>query len=104
MEAPGLGTKAPGEVRRLDERPSEIFVAILDIAFAFLLAIAGVHAVDAARVGRKVADVREPFDRTGFQNNDGGERLADARHAGQETVLRSGLDAFLQMLFEQIDL
>src|ERR1700738_3423215 len=50
VETLGLGAKAPGEVRRLDERPSEIFVAVLNVAFAFLLAIAGVHAVDAARV------------------------------------------------------
>jgi hypothetical protein len=37
--------------------------------------------------GRKVAEVGEPTDRTGFQKNDGGERLADAWHAGQEAVL-----------------
>ncbi len=104
MEAPGLGTKAPGEVRRLDERPSEIFVAVLDVAFAFLLAIAGVHAVDAARVGREVADVGEPIDRAGFQKNDGSERLADPWHAGQQAILRTGLDAFLQALLKKLDL
>lgn len=104
MEALGLGAKAPGEVRRLDEGPGEILVAVLDVAFAFLLAIAGEHAVDAARVGRKVADVGKPIDRTGLQNNDGRERLADARHAGQQAVLRSGLDAFLQALLQNLDL
>src|SRR5436189_3753143 len=104
MEAPGLGTKAPGEVRRLDECPSEIFVAVLDVAFAFLLAIAGVHAVDAARIGRKVADLSEPIDRAGFQSNDRGKRLADARHGGQQGVLRTRLDAFLQALFKKLDL
>src|SRR6202022_3754643 len=102
VETLGFGTKAPGEVRRLDECPGEIFVAVLDVALAFLLAVAGVHAVDAARIGRIVADVGEPIDRTGFQNNDGGERLADARHAGQQAVLRSGLDAFLQGLFQNL--
>src|SRR6266481_6128761 len=71
VETPGLGAKAHREVRRLDECPGEIFVAVLDVAFAFLLAIAGVHAVDAARVGREVADVGEPIDRAGFQKNDG---------------------------------
>src|SRR5438552_5850061 len=58
--------------------------------FFLLLAIAGVHAVDAARVGCEVADVGEPIDRTSFQKNDGRERLADARYAGQQAVLRSG--------------
>ena len=62
------------------------------------------HAVDTARVGSKVADVGEPIDRPGFQMNDGRECLADARHAGQETVLRLGFDAFLQTFFEKLDL
>src|SRR5260221_1521366 len=104
VETLGLGAKAPGEVRRLDECPGKIFVAVLDVAFTFLLAVAGVHAVDAARIGRKVADVGEPIDRTGFQKNDGRERLADARYAGQQAVLRSGLDPFLQALFKDLDL
>src|SRR5439155_4643946 len=77
METLGPGAKAPGKIRRLDEGPGEIFVAVLDVAFAFLLAIAGVHAVDAARIGRKVADLSEPIDRAGFQSNDRGKRLAD---------------------------
>src|SRR5437879_10456217 len=93
VESLGLGAKAPGKIRRLDECPGEIFVAVLGVAFAFLLAIARVHTVDAARVRGKVADVGEPIDRTGFQKNDGSERLADARHAGQKAVLRSRLDA-----------
>src|SRR5206468_8122191 len=80
------------------------YVAVLDVAFAFLLAIAGVHAVDAARVGCEVADVGEPIDRTSFQKNDGRERLADARYAGQQAVLRSGLYAFLQALLQNLDL
>src|SRR6266478_3429989 len=42
VETLGLGAKAHGEVRRLDECPGEVFVAVLDVAFAFLLAIAGV--------------------------------------------------------------
>src|SRR5712691_11491967 len=37
MEAFGLGAKALGEVRRLDECPGKIFVAVLDVAFALLL-------------------------------------------------------------------
>ncbi len=74
---------AVGEIRRFDEGPGQIFVAVLDVAFAFLLAIAGAHAVDAARVRRKVSDLGKPIDRAGFQNNDGGERRPDARHAGQ---------------------
>ena len=55
MEPLGLGAKAPGEVRRLDECPGKICVAVLDVAFAFFPAVAGVHAVDAASVGREVA-------------------------------------------------
>src|SRR5258708_30066879 len=104
VETSGLGAKAPGEVRRLDEGAGEIFVAVLDVAFALLLAIAGVHAIDAARVGRKVADVGEPIDRTRFQKNDGSERLADAWHAGEKAVLRSRLDALLQAFFKNLDL
>src|SRR5258708_5634034 len=104
MEALGLGAKALGEVRRLDECPGKILVAVLDVTFALLLAIAGVHAANAARIGRKVADVGEPIDWAGFQKNDGRKRPADARHAGQQTVLRSGLDAFLQALLQNLDL
>src|SRR5258708_4933749 len=104
VEALGLGAKAHGKIRRLDECPGEIFVTVLDVAFAFLLAIAGVHAVDAARIGRVVADVGEPIDRTGFQKNDGGERLADAGHAGEKAILRARLDVYLQALFEYLDL
>jgi hypothetical protein len=33
VEPLGLGTKALSEIRRLDECPSEIFVAVLDVAF-----------------------------------------------------------------------
>jgi hypothetical protein len=76
VETLGLGAKAPGEVRLLC--PGAISVAVLDVAFALLLAVAGVHAVDAARIGRKVADVSKPIDPTGFEKNDGGERLANA--------------------------
>src|SRR6266478_5136971 len=104
VETLGLGTKAPGKIRCLDEGPGKIFVAVLDVAFAFLLSIAGEHAVDAARVGRKVADLGESVDRAGLQKNDRGKRLANARHAGQQAVLRTRLDAFLQALFKKLDL
>src|SRR4051812_40082104 len=65
---------------------------------------AGEHAVDAARVGSKVADLSEPLDRTSHKKNDDGERLADARHAGEQAVLRSRLHPFLQALFKKLDL
>lgn len=103
VETLGLGTKAPGKIRCLNEGPGEIFVAVFDVAFAFLLAIAAEHTVDAARVGRTVADLGEPVDRAGFQKNDRGKRLADARRAGQQTVLWTRLDAFLQALFQNLD-
>jgi hypothetical protein len=56
------------------------------------------------RIGHKVADVSKPIDRIGFQKNDGGERLADTWYARQQAVLRSGLDAFLQALLQNLDL
>src|ERR1700680_3447334 len=40
IEALGLRAVAPGEVRRLDEGPGEVLVAVLGIAFTFLLVVA----------------------------------------------------------------
>jgi len=57
----GLGQKRLCEVRRLDECPGEILLPFLTL-LALLLAIAGVHAANAARIGRKVADVGEPIE------------------------------------------
>jgi hypothetical protein len=49
-------------------------------------------------------ELGEPIDRAGFQNNDRGKRLADARHGGQQGVLRTRPDAFLQALLQNLDL
>src|ERR1700730_8630376 len=53
-----------------------------------------VSTLSTQRVGGEVADLGKPLDRAGFEKNDGGQRLADAGYAGQQTALRSGLDAF----------
>jgi len=45
-----FGTEAQCEVGRLDEGPGQVFVAVLGVAFTFLLAVADPPAVDAAEV------------------------------------------------------
>ena len=55
IEALGLGAVAQREVGRFDKGPGEILVAVLAVAFALLLAVAGVHTVNTARVGGEVA-------------------------------------------------
>src|SRR5450830_73098 len=67
---------------RLHKRPGEVLVAVLRIAFAFLLAIAGVDAINAARVGGKVAGASESLDRTCLQQDGRRQNLADAWCAG----------------------
>lgn len=47
VESFGFGAKAHGKIRRLHECPGEILIAVLDVAFAFLLAIAGVQKASA---------------------------------------------------------
>ena len=69
----GFGAIAQGEVGRFDKCPGEVFVAVLCVAFAFLLAVAGVRAVDATRVGGKAAGLSKAFDRTDFEENDRGQ-------------------------------
>ena len=104
VEPFGLGAEAQREVGRFDEGPGQVLVAVLGVAFAFLLAVADALAIDAARVGGEVADVGEAVDRPRLQQDRGRQHAADARHAGEQGVLRSLADAFLQTLFKQVDL
>lgn len=55
VETLRLGAVTQREVGRLDEGPGQVFVAVLGAPFPFLLAVAGAHAVDTARVGGEVA-------------------------------------------------
>jgi hypothetical protein len=59
VETLGLGTKAPCKIRRFDKSPGQVLVAAPGVAFAFLLAIADTPAIDATRLGGKVADRRQ---------------------------------------------
>jgi len=86
------------EVGRLDKGPGKIFVAVFGVAFALLFVVAGMHAIHAARVGGKVAGGGKPLDRSGFQQNRGRQNLADARCAGEKTILRPCPYTFLQAL------
>src|SRR5450830_2030639 len=66
----------------LHKRPGEVLVAVLRVAFSLFLAIAGVHAVDATRIGRKVAGTSEALERSGLEQNCGLQHLPYARCAG----------------------
>lgn len=65
-EAPRLVTVATGEVCRLDERPHQIGIAVLAVAFAFLPAVGIAGAVHAAGIGSEVADLGEAGDVAGL--------------------------------------
>ena len=78
-----LGAVAQRKVGRLDEGPGQVLVAVPGVAFPLLLAVAGAHTVDATCVGGEVAGGSESLDRPGFQQDRGGQHLADARHAGE---------------------
>ena len=58
IETLGFGAKAARKVRRLDERPGQILVAVLDVALALFLAVGEALAVHTARVGGEVANLR----------------------------------------------
>jgi len=58
VEALGLDAVAARELRCLDEGPGQIAVAVLGVAFALLLAIGPMLAVDAAGIRREVASTR----------------------------------------------
>ena len=64
-----LGVVAHGKVGGLDKGPGQVFVATLGIAFAFLLAIGFMPAVDGAGIRGEVAGPGEAGDVSRFQRN-----------------------------------
>ena len=96
-----LGAVAQREVGRLDKGPGQILVAVFGVPFPLLLAVAGAHAVDAARIGSKVAWSRETINRPCFQQDRGRQHPTDPGHAGEQFVLRSLCDFFLQDAFQE---
>ncbi|MCY1186617.1 hypothetical protein D9M73_275060 [compost metagenome] len=60
-------------------------------------------AVDAARVGGEVC-AGEAFDRSGLEQDDACQNLADAGHRCQQGIIGARLDFFLQALFQQFNL
>src|ERR1700756_3784942 len=81
VETFGLGAEAQREVGCLDECPGQIFVAVPDVAFAFLLAVAHVLAVHTTRVRSEVARAGEALDRPDLQQNDASQNRPDARYS-----------------------
>jgi hypothetical protein len=86
---------APREVGRLDKGPCEILVADLGIAFPLLPAVAGVPTLDAARIGRVVADIGKAPDRAGFEQNNGFRMVISGTMHSR--LVGTGLSFSLQM-------
>ena len=84
VEAFGLRAETQCEVGRLDIRPRQILVAVFGIAFAFLLAVADVFAVDAATVGSVVADFGKTLDRSRLKEDDACQDGTDSRRRLQQ--------------------
>lgn len=61
-----------------DERPGEILVAVLDVAFTLFLAVRDPLVVNASAIGTEVADVGKPRDGTGLKHDRGSEHVSDA--------------------------
>ena len=92
---------------RRSEAAERIYAAATDLVSRTGFENFSIEALAAVRVAvdgdqHLRRDLGEPVDRAGFQKNDRGK--ANARHAGQQTVLRTRLDAFLQTLFKKLDL
>ena len=90
-------------MRCLDERPRQVLVTVLGIPFALLLTIAGVLAIDAARIRRKVARTGKATNWPGFQQDRRRQYPADAGDGRHEFVLCSRY-RFLKTLFQQVNL
>src|SRR5205823_14332073 len=77
IETLGLRAVPPREVRRLDEGPGEILVAVLGIAFTFLLLVALAYAIHAPAVRTEVAHLGKACRGAHLEHDRGGERVAD---------------------------
>ena len=103
-EGVGFLAEAPGEIGRFDEGPHQIGIAVLGVALALLLAVGSADAVDAAGIGRKVADLSKAGDVARLQQDDDGQHLADARDALEQGVFGAWLGALHKTLLQQGDL
>ena len=78
-----LRTEARREVRRLDKRPRQVLVAVLGIAFAFLLAVTQAHTVATVRIGGEISHLGKATDAADLEQDDDGQHLADTGNTVQ---------------------
>src|SRR5229473_6945028 len=80
IETLGLRTAAQRKVRRFHERPGEILVPVLGVAFTLPLAVALLQAVNAAAVRTEVPHLSKSTDGAGLEHDCGRQDVADAWH------------------------
>ena len=97
----GLGAVATHLVGRLDEGPTQVFVAVLAVAFPLDLVVGESLGGYQPAIGDVVSRGPKAGDGTGLQGDDHAERLTDAWHGEQEVVRGGGADVgecrFLQL-------
>ena len=98
------GVKAESKLRCLHIRPSQIGVAIFDIARPFALAVADFRTVHTAAIGSLVPHRGKAADRTGFQRDRLRQDRADALHGEQLLVSWRVIQTLMHGLFERFDL
>lgn len=76
IKSPDPFVMSDGEVGRFNERPREVFVATLAVAFTFFLAIADAFGFNASTIRRKIAHPRKAPDIPCFQHNRQGKNVS----------------------------
>src|ERR1700730_5855860 len=89
---------------RLEERPGQIRIAVLGIAFALLLFVADPLAVHAASVGGEVPDILEARQVAALKKDGPGYYLADAVDRQERLIVRSGFQGFQHCALNAFDL
>ena len=88
----------------LEERPGQIRITVLGIAFALLLFVADPLAVHAASVGGEVSDVVEALQIAAFKKDGPGNDLANAADRQERLIVRSGFEGFQHCALNAFDL
>ena len=97
-------TVAQGKMGRFNKRPGQVLVAVLGIAFPFLLAVARMLTIDAACIRSKVTRAGKAINRSRLQQDRRGQYPNNARNARKKIVLGGDFDGFLETFFKQINL